>query len=494
MESGSVKLENKRLNIIPAGRQLQRTPPSTPTPQPRRRSGDTDSRIKDEEDTPAEGSAPFRPDGVLSPAVKEERKSIRRSSITSASAKMGDADPDAFIQGMQGYQWTDADLEFVYQAKQQKRVQQLQQELSEVLKTLKTETQRLELTIASRDKLQTELSKTLSCERLLQLCRDVRLRSCSPNQLEGLGDKALLSQLQLGDVQHAIHEETSAVDHLKREVAKAQEIREREELAMKEMDHCQKNINIVKANIEVLRMELTELKAQLSEKEVSSKTAQPTGRARKASRTGKAQTASSAPKPAKEKTPKASSTSKMRAHESKIEPVDQNVQPPETEEAPKVSRVAERAHKAPRTAKATASLADGVVKVPKEKVPKEKVPKEKVPKEKAPKEKAPKEKAPAKEKMPAKGKPPKEKASTDMSTVELHTVGQTEQNLQPPETQASKATRATAKARKAAKPTKAPPSPSESATETLRRSKRIATKSQSQSETALQKASGSRRR
>ncbi|XP_017568690.2 eisosome protein 1 isoform X2 [Pygocentrus nattereri] len=473
MESGSVKLENKRLNIIPAGRQLQRTPPSTPTPQPRRRSGDTDSRIKDEEDTPAEGSAPFRPDGVLSPAVKEERKSIRRSSITSASAKMGDADPDAFIQGMQGYQWTDADLEFVYQAKQQKRVQQLQQELSEVLKTLKTETQRLELTIASRDKLQTELSKTLSCERLLQLCRDVRLRSCSPNQLEGLGDKALLSQLQLGDVQHAIHEETSAVDHLKREVAKAQEIREREELAMKEMDHCQKNINIVKANIEVLRMELTELKAQLSEKEVSSKTAQPTGRARKASRTGKAQTASSAPKPAKEKTPKASSTSK---------------------EAPKVSRVAERAHKAPRTAKATASLADGVVKVPKEKVPKEKVPKEKVPKEKAPKEKAPKEKAPAKEKMPAKGKPPKEKASTDMSTVELHTVGQTEQNLQPPETQASKATRATAKARKAAKPTKAPPSPSESATETLRRSKRIATKSQSQSETALQKASGSRRR
>ncbi|KAL7833980.1 hypothetical protein AOLI_G00289400 [Acnodon oligacanthus] len=483
MESGSDKLQNKRLNIIPAGRQLQRTPPSTPAPA-HRRSGDTESRIKDEEDAEAEVSAPFRPDGILSSALKEERKSIRRSSITSASAKMGDADPDAFIQGMQGYQWTDADLEFVYQAKQQKRVQQLQQELSEVLKILKAETQRLELAIASRDKLQTELSKTLSCERLLQLCRDVLLRSRSPDQLEGLGDKALLSQLQLGDVQHAIHEETSAVDLLEREVAKAQEIREREELAMKEIDDCQKNINSVKANIEVLKMELTELKSQLSEKEESSKTAQPKGRARKAPRTVKAQTTSDASKPAKEKTSKVTSTSKMSTDESKIQPVGQNVQPPETEEGPKASRGTERARKAPRTAKAPASLADGVGKAPKEKAPKEK----------APKEKAPKEKAPAKEKVPAKEKRPKEKASKDMSTVELHTVGQTEQNLQSPETQASEATQATATARKAAKPAKAPPSPSESATGSLRRSKRIATKSQSQSETVLQKASGSRRR
>lgn len=39
---------------------------------------------------------------------------------------MGIAHPDAYIQGMQGYQWTDADLEFVYQAKQQKLAQQLQ--------------------------------------------------------------------------------------------------------------------------------------------------------------------------------------------------------------------------------------------------------------------------------------------------------------------------------------------------------------------------------
>lgn len=41
-------------------------------------------------------------------------------------AKMANADPEDFIQGMQGYQWTDADLEFVYEAKQQKRAQRLQ--------------------------------------------------------------------------------------------------------------------------------------------------------------------------------------------------------------------------------------------------------------------------------------------------------------------------------------------------------------------------------
>lgn len=51
---------------------------------------------------------------------------------------MGNADPEAFVQGMQGYQWTDTDLEFVYQAKQQKQAQQLKVNMTILAKSLST--------------------------------------------------------------------------------------------------------------------------------------------------------------------------------------------------------------------------------------------------------------------------------------------------------------------------------------------------------------------
>uniref|UniRef100_A0A3B1ITE7 Uncharacterized LOC111191182 n=1 Tax=Astyanax mexicanus TaxID=7994 RepID=A0A3B1ITE7_ASTMX len=214
-------LKSKLLNIIPAGRQLQRTPPSTPRREPTP-GGDTHTVIKEETHTPAESRVE---ESVLSPAVRKEVKCIRRSSITSASANTGDADPDTFIQGMQGYQWTDADLEFIHQVKQQKQVQQLQLELSDLQSSLKSETQRMEIAVAARDELQYKFSKNpVSCEVLLQLCRDVLLRSCSV-QLKDVEDEALLKQLQLGEVQDAVSEEFDKVIHLERELTKAQEIR-----------------------------------------------------------------------------------------------------------------------------------------------------------------------------------------------------------------------------------------------------------------------------
>ncbi|KAF5891205.1 neurofilament heavy polypeptide-like isoform X1, partial [Clarias magur] len=215
--------------------------------------------------------APSGQDDTACPSVKEERTSYRRSSITSASAKMGNADPEAFIQGMQGYRWTDADLEFVYQAKQQKRAQQLQQELSEVEKTLQAETQRLELAVASRDQLQTELSKTPSCDSLLQLCKSILSHSRTAEELEGLGDRALLSQLSLHEVQRAVRERNAEISRLEREADKARELREKAEKAMKEMGNCQKKISTLQGNIEALKVELAELKTRLSEKEEASK-------------------------------------------------------------------------------------------------------------------------------------------------------------------------------------------------------------------------------
>ncbi|KAK3528225.1 hypothetical protein QTP86_026684 [Hemibagrus guttatus] len=251
-------LENKRLNLIPVGRQLQRTPPNK-TPKSQTSHLSEGPAIKDEED-----SQNVWQDETMCPSVEEERKSYRRSSITPVSVNMGNADPEAFVQGMQGYQWTDTDLEFVYQAKQQKQAQQLKQELSEVEKTLQAETQRLETAIASRDKLQSELSKTLSCDLLLQLCKSVLSRSRTPDQLEGLGVKVLLSMLNLQDIQQVVCEEKAQISSFERE---AQELREKEEKAMKEIDTCQKKISILQANVDGLKVELIELKTQLSEKE-----------------------------------------------------------------------------------------------------------------------------------------------------------------------------------------------------------------------------------
>ncbi|XP_058237736.1 cylicin-1 [Hemibagrus wyckioides] len=280
-------LENKRLNLIPVGRQLQRTPPNK-TPKSQASHLAEGPAIMDEEDPQ---------DDTTCPPVEEERKSYRRSSITPASVNMGNTDPEAFVQGMQGYQWTDTDLEFVYQAKQQKQAQQLKQELSEVEKTLQAETQRLEMAVASRENLQSELSKvmklsktqtstlmplclsviyshivvllnhvlqTLSCDLLLQLCKSVLYRSRTPDQLEGLGDKALLTMLNIQDIQQAVHEEKAQISSLSRE---AQELREKEEKAMEEMDAWQKKISILQENVDALKVELIALKTQLSEKE-----------------------------------------------------------------------------------------------------------------------------------------------------------------------------------------------------------------------------------
>ncbi|KAF4093376.1 hypothetical protein AMELA_G00001450 [Ameiurus melas] len=263
-------LDNKRLNLIPIGRQLQRTPPTkisnTQTTCP-----SEEPAIMEEEDSQMvpEDGADGGKDDAMCPFVNGERKSYRRSSVTSASAKMWNADPEAFIQGMQGYQWTDADLEFVYHAKQQKRAQRLQQELSEVEKTLQVETQRLELAVASRDQLRFKLSKTLSCDVLLQLCKSVLSCSRTSDQLDGLGDKALLSLLDLQDVQRAVCEENTKISHLVRDAAKAQELRDVEEKAMRDMDICQKKISTLQANIDALKVELAGLKTRLLEKEAS---------------------------------------------------------------------------------------------------------------------------------------------------------------------------------------------------------------------------------
>ncbi|XDV22105.1 hypothetical protein PO909_027067 [Leuciscus waleckii] len=222
--------------------------------------------------------------------------SIRRSSSTAASASAGNADPESFIQGMQGYQWTDTDLEFIYQTKLKKQVQQAQQELSDMQKSLKNTKQIRDMALAARDKIQTELSKVPSCERIQQISMEILERDHSSSQLEGLDFKALIAKLKVADVHCTTAEEKTQVSILKALVEKAQVVREKVEQLTKDIEKDKENINQIKVNVLALTSEISALESKMPGKEEALQSTKPR---QKVHRGPKASAAPSAPKPLK---------------------------------------------------------------------------------------------------------------------------------------------------------------------------------------------------
>ncbi|XP_059425713.1 transcriptional regulatory protein AlgP isoform X3 [Carassius carassius] len=293
-------------NIISAGRQLDRTPPSksegVTTSPPSKPDGSPASEqvVKDEpcgQEITKTLSCNGSNEVLQHPKVKDERKSVRRSSSTAASATSGNPDPEIFIQGMQGYKWTDTDLEFVYQTKRKKRVQQAQQELSDLQKSLKSMKQMRDMGFAALDKIQTELSKVASCERLQQISMEILLRSQSSSQLEGLDLKALLAKLKVVDVHCTTAEEKAEVSKLNTELEKAQVSREKEELLMKDIDSFKENIKQIKVNVDALKAEISALESQLSCKEETPQSSKPRQKGNRATKPSTAPKHLSDPKP-----------------------------------------------------------------------------------------------------------------------------------------------------------------------------------------------------
>uniref|UniRef100_A0A672PTG2 Uncharacterized protein n=1 Tax=Sinocyclocheilus grahami TaxID=75366 RepID=A0A672PTG2_SINGR len=257
------------------GRIKQRTPPSeservtTHQPSEPDSSPTSEQVVKDEpcgQEITKHLSCNGSNEVLQHPKVKDERKSIRRSSST-AAATTGNTDPEIFIQGMQGYKWTDTDLEFVYQSKWKKRVQQAQQELSDLQKSLKSMKQMRDMGLAALDKIQTELSKVASCEHLQQISMEILLRSLSSSQLEGLDLKNLLAKLKVADVHCTTAEEKAEVSKLKTEA-------EKHKYFLKCVSFERFGLKMIlffcgKVNIDTLKAEISVLESQLSGKEVS---------------------------------------------------------------------------------------------------------------------------------------------------------------------------------------------------------------------------------
>uniref|UniRef100_A0AAY4BJS7 Uncharacterized protein n=1 Tax=Denticeps clupeoides TaxID=299321 RepID=A0AAY4BJS7_9TELE len=236
-DEGVAGREAEPPSAIPAGRQLDRTPP------PRHTSAKA-ARTSQECEFPLKDKIKSERLSLLSPYLDcAERRSVRRSSATSATAKMWEADNDTFVQGMEGYEWTAADLEFVNLVRKKTQLQQIQKQLAELEQTLKAEGLKRDKSVATRESTRGELLKMPSSDQLLQLSRDVLSRHHNSSELENLDPKSLLGRTKLEDVRRAITEEAAHVAELDGKVANAQKLRDQEELSLKELE---KRVLVVK--------------------------------------------------------------------------------------------------------------------------------------------------------------------------------------------------------------------------------------------------------
>ncbi|KAM9396829.1 uncharacterized protein ACWYII_032433 [Salvelinus alpinus] len=257
-------------NHIPLGRQLHRTPPTSELKITWPLSFETQT---------IETSAGQEP---LSPALNmtmdlytiepAETETCRRSRITSSTLCSGsvlEEDPYSLIRGMQGYEVTPADLVFLKRARQERQINALQRELDELLRQRRNQMLARDLSLASREKIQTDLDEILSCEQTVQMGQVFLSRKLSSTAVEALDSKSLLAQIKTADVQQAVEEEQAEITALEDRVARALELRERAEQRQQEIENLNRAILTKKANIKHLMKELSELKSQLAVAEES---------------------------------------------------------------------------------------------------------------------------------------------------------------------------------------------------------------------------------
>nr|XP_046176165.1 early endosome antigen 1-like isoform X2 [Oncorhynchus gorbuscha] len=216
----------------------------------------------------------------LSPALNmtmdlytiEPAETCRRSRITSSTLCSGsvlEEDHYSLIRGMQGYEVTPADLVFLKRARQERQINALQRELDELLRQRRNQMLARDLSLASREKIQTDLDEILSCEQTVQMGQVFLSRKLSSAEVEALDSKSLLAQIKTADVQQAVEEEQAEITALEDRVARALELRERGEQRQQEIENRNRAILTKKANIKHLMKELSELKSLLAGAEES---------------------------------------------------------------------------------------------------------------------------------------------------------------------------------------------------------------------------------
>ncbi|XP_045553920.1 uncharacterized protein isoform X3 [Salmo salar] len=185
------------------------------------------------------------------------------------SGSVLEEDPYSLIRGMQGYEVTPADLVFLKRTMQERQINILQRELDQLLRQRRNQMLTRNLSLASREKIQTDLDESLSCEQTVQMGQVFLSRKLSSTEVEALDSKSLLAQIKTADVQQAVEEEQAEITELEDRVARALELRARGEQRQQEIENRNRAILTKKANIKHLMKELSELKSQLAGAEVS---------------------------------------------------------------------------------------------------------------------------------------------------------------------------------------------------------------------------------
>ncbi|XP_041638270.1 uncharacterized protein LOC121506495 [Cheilinus undulatus] len=240
-----------RLNFIPSGRQLPRTPPLTDVRK------HLDFCNEDWEET----QQSVQVDGTRMTSMQNTM-----CEYDSLAVRTETDDPTSMLRGMTGYQLTPCDLEFIKKMKDEKLVRKLQGELEEIQKLLNKETMAYELICEVREKAEAVMREYPSCKDLVEWMKMVIKSKAPLTDLMDLDAKALLTMLTEKDVQTAVDEKRIELRQLETQVAnkKKKEAEERGQL--------EKQVAGERMRIQSLMSQLSILKSELAQQEEANKT------------------------------------------------------------------------------------------------------------------------------------------------------------------------------------------------------------------------------
>ncbi|XP_056451670.1 uncharacterized protein LOC130386675 isoform X1 [Gadus chalcogrammus] len=236
---------------IPSGKELPRTPPM--------------GQVKKElvftsDESPLTGTTMTTPPReYLCGAELDESPSRRlRINSTVCPATVSSRDPISMIRGMDGYQLTQADKDFIERKNEERLLKPLEGEQAELDEALRREAMALGLALARQEKALEELKKFPPCGKMVTLARLFLGQELPDSEVDLMNSRTLLTLVKEPAVRSAISKQKSALVILEDSIRKKEEkAKEDQEKRIQEKKHEIKGLMIQMAG---LQSELTQEK------------------------------------------------------------------------------------------------------------------------------------------------------------------------------------------------------------------------------------------
>ncbi|XP_030015148.1 uncharacterized protein LOC115436416 [Sphaeramia orbicularis] len=239
-------------NSIPSGRQLHRSP-----------------LVKDKTDNLDSCSGYLNADCVEPQTHKsdDDNRSNNFNSPETNQASFGNIleAPNSMLKGMKGYRLTPEDEDFIKKLMIEKEVKKLQRDLEEVQKLLKREVMALEMSLASKDKVQAELNQLPSCEALTEWAKVIVEMTSPLTEVTDMDAKSLLAMLTKENIQRATEEKKLEIRRLEKMV------KNKRRKEAEERGQLEKQIASEREKMQGLMIELSSLKSEFAQLEEANK-------------------------------------------------------------------------------------------------------------------------------------------------------------------------------------------------------------------------------